>query len=135
MSMAEPFPDVELALVTGIPAALADAGFADVTAGDSTPSNLEARAATGFVRVGIVADPDDAITRRATVDVECFATTRARGYALGEAIRGIMLSRRAVGGMLLDRVETVSGPKRVPWDENNEKIRRFLATYRISTRR
>ena len=78
-------------------------------------------------------DPDDGYTRQALVDIDIFATTRAVAYALGEQTRGLMLSLRRLGGVTIDRTLTVSGPKRVPWDNTN--LRRVLATYRISTRR
>jgi len=132
--LAKPFPDLELALIQGIPPLLAEMGKPDVKAGDTAPSNLATVAAKGFVRVQVLSDPDDAFTRRATVDIDYFALTRAGAYDLGVKTHGILLSARSLGGVVLDRVETVSGPKRVPWGSQPE-IRRFLSTYRISTRR
>lgn len=126
-----PFPDIETALVNGLPPLLVVSGGGSVTAGTTTPSNLDAK--LPFLRVSVVEDPDDGYTRQATVDIDIFGATRAVAYALGEQTRGLMLSLRRLDGVTLDRVLTVSGPKRVPWDNTN--IRRVLATYRISTRR
>lgn len=127
----DPFPDIETALVNGLPPLLVVPGGGTVSAGTTTPSNLDAR--LPFLRVTLVEDPDDGVTRQATVDIDIFGGTRAVAYALGEQTRGLMLSLRRLDGVTIDRVLTVSGPKRVPWDNTN--IRRVLATYRISTRR
>jgi len=107
--------------------------IAGVTAGSSLPSDLEAKAVAGFIRPTVLDDPDDGVTRFATVDIEFFCTRYDRGMAISERIRGILRDERRVGGVILDRRST-SGPKEVRWDDN-DNVRRFLSTHRISTRR
>lgn len=128
------FPDIETALIEGLPPLLVVPGGGVVKAGSVTDSKLTDYVAAGaFMRVGVIGGGDDGFTRRAEVDIEHFAASRARAYALAEQTRGILLSKRTIGGVVIDRLVTVSEPKRVPWD--NVNIRRFLTTYRISTRR
>lgn len=127
------FPDIEDRLIVGLPVLLAAAGMPGVVTGSSTPSDLTAAGVKGFLRIALVDDPDDSITRAAIVDIDCFATTRRVAYDVSQKVRGILMSARSVDGMVIDSLRTVSGPKRVPWDNSN--IRRLLATYRISTRR
>lgn len=132
MSATDLFPDMEEALIYGLPPALeATYGRTGVTVGGNVPAALTGTSA--FVRIQLLDDPDDGITRTAVVDVDVFAGTRSLAYDVAQEIRGVLGSVRALGGVLLDEVATESGPKRVPWD--NQTIRRFLATYRISTRR
>lgn len=134
MSLADPFPDAEGRLAVALPPLLTHPTGGTITSGTVTDSKLDQYVTAGaFLRVGVVDSSDDGITQRVLVDIEIFAASRAVAYALAEQIRGIMLSRREFDGMLVDQARTVSGPKRVPWDNNN--IRRFLVTSRISTRR
>lgn len=129
------FPDIEKALIVGIPVALAARGFEGVTAKDTVPADsaLASLLSAGFVRVQLINDPDDFFTRFAEVNIECFASTRSVAYDVSEEIRDVLLSSRNLGGVVMDRIETTSGPKRVPWDNSN--VRRFLSTYKIHTRR
>lgn len=141
----EDFPPLEDALRVGLPQLLngqivpvgypnaVDTELTGITAGTSIPSDLASRAVAGYVRPTVLDDPDDGITRIATVDIEVFCTRYDRGKAIAERIRGILLSERRVGGALLDR-RTTSGPKEVRWADN-DNVRRFLSTHRISTRR
>jgi len=127
-------PVIETPLSWGLPPLFGVPGGGVVKAGSVTDSKLTEHVASGgFMRVGVVGGGDDGFTRRAEVDIEHFAATRSAAYALAEQTRGILLSKRTIGGVVIDRLVTVSEPKRVPWDNSN--IRRFLATYRISTRR
>ncbi len=137
------FPPLIRALVAGMPPLLngqtvkvgsTDTVLAGITAGGSTGDNLDTQAVNGFLRFSMVLDPDNGVTRFATVNVETFTTSYARGEAVAERIRGILLNERRIGGVILDRRITVSGPREVPWDDN-ENLRRFLSTHRISTRR
>lgn len=98
----------------------------------STGSVLDLPEGQCALRFTVVTDPDDGITRRALVDVEAFAPTRALGYNLGKQVHHRLTTARRVDGILVDRVLTVSGPSRRPWD--NPNVRRFLSQYRISTR-
>lgn len=107
--------------------------LAGITSGTSIPSDLAAKAVAGFIRPTVIADEDDGVTRYLVVDIEVFCTRYDRGMAIAEAIRGILRTETRVGGIVLDRRKT-SGPREVPWDDNNT-IRRLLSTNRISTRR
>lgn len=139
------FPPLQDALRVGLPLLLngqeVPIGFptvvqtelAGITAGTSLPSDLAARAVAGFIRPTVLDDPDDGVTRVAVVDIEVFCTRYDRGIAIMERIRGILRSETRIGGVVLDR-RTTSGPKEVRWDDNNS-IRRFISTNRISTRR
>jgi len=104
-----------------------------ITSGTSIPSDLEAKAALGFIRPTVLDDPDDGVTRFAVVDIQFFCTRYDRGMAISERIRGILRDERRIGGVILDRRRT-GGPKEVPWDDN-DTVRCFLSTHRISTRR
>lgn len=137
------FPDVLRGLYTGLPVLLngttisingTPTPLAGIKAGTETKDSLDADAVNGFVRVTLIDDPDDGITRDATVDVEFFSTTYARGRAVSERIRGILRHEAKIGGVIIDRRITKSGPKEADWDEN-QNVRRFIATYVLSTRR
>lgn len=126
------YPDIETVLIDWLKTVLtAPAGGSLYVGGTYTPEIEKAHAAA--VRVELLDDPDDGITRVAYVQIEVYARTRSVAYSLSQEIRDVLWSSRSYGGMVRDRIFTVSGPKRVPWD--NANIRRFLATYRISTRR
>ena len=109
--------------------------LAGITSGTSLPSStdLAAKAVSGFIRPTVSDDEDDGVTRYLVLDVEVFCTRYDRGMAIAERIRGILRTETRIGGIVLDRRRT-SGPREVPWDDNNT-IRRFLSTNRISTRR
>lgn len=139
------FPPLQDALRVGLPQLLNGqevlVGFpvrvpytiANVTSGTSLPLDLEAKSVAGFIRPTVLDNPDDGVTRLATVDIEFFCTRYDRGMAIAERISGILLSETRIGGVVLDR-RTTSGPKEVRWDDN-DNVRRFLSTHRISTRR
>ena len=140
--MGQDFPNLRNALITELPGLLNGqtvdvAGtatlLAGITAGDSTGDDLDAVAVAGFVRIEILDDVDNGITRLATVDIDVFTTTTSRTAAIAERIRGILRDETKIGAVVIDRRRTRSGPKRVPWD--NSRIRRSNATYTISTRR
>lgn len=140
------FPPLEMALKTGLLPLLNgqtvpigfpdpdDTELAGITSGLAIPSDLSAKAVAGFIRPTVVNDPDDGVTRIATVNIEVFCTSYVRGMAIAEAIRSLMLGQQKIGGIVLDRRITTSGPREVPWDDN-ATIRRFMSTYRVSTRR
>ena len=139
------FPPLQDALRVGLPQLLngstvkvgypnrVDTLLEGITSGTSIPSDLELKAVKGFIRPTVLDDPDNGVTRFATVDIEFFCTRYDRGMAVAERIRGILLSERRIGGVVLDRCIT-GGPKEVPWDDN-ANVRHFLSTHRISTRR
>lgn len=137
------FPDVQSALISGLPGLLNgqtvrylgnDVELDGITVGETVPSPLDAPAVKGFVRVGLVDDPDNRITRFASIEIDVFTQSLGRSKAVAERIRGILREQRRIGGVVIDSCSTRSGPKRVPWDDNS-KIRRVLATYVLSTRR
>lgn len=136
------YPDLLDALRSGLPDLLNGqqvmigsslVTLSGITAGTSLPADVEGVAGPGFVRLGALNDPDDGITRYMDVTTEVFSTRYDRGRAIGERIRGILLSETRIGGVTIDR-RTTSGPREVPWDDNN-RVRRFIATHRITTRR
>jgi hypothetical protein len=130
----DPFPDIERALVLGLPALVVVSNGGTLTvAPDFTPSQ-EPTGSNAHIRVELIDSPDDDFTALNVVNIDVFAASRAVGYAVAEQVRGIVKSARSIGGVVIDRTQTVSGPKQVPWDDNTT-IRRFLATYRIPTRR
>lgn len=141
--MVDDFPKLLRALVAGWPAQInnqtvlvgtTSTALSGITAGLTNPDDLTAKAVAGFIRFSTVDDPDDGVTRFATIDVETFTTSYARGEAIAERNRGILLGVRRIGGVIIDRCSTTSGPKEVRWDEN-DNVRRFVSTHRISTRR
>lgn len=135
--LSTPFPDLEKALVLGLPGVIQTLyGRTGLKADTSVPAEdiLKPMLTTGFIRVHLLDDPDDDFTRRGLVDIDCFAGTRALAYAVAQEIRVALKVTRRMGDVTFDRVSTESGPKRVPWDSSNT-TRRFLATYKISTRR
>lgn len=86
-----------------------------------------------FARVRVVDIPNDGVTQRGLVDLDFFAPDRQASYDLGRQADRKLVAPRLAGGVLIDSVLTVSGPKWAPWDNTNTV--RTLATYRISTRR
>lgn len=130
--MTRPFPDVEVAVMDGIEAAFPALVGRTVTV---TPADLQTRLTTGLVvRVGLVTGRDDRFTNYAVVDVDVFARTRADALGTAEQIRQWLLGYpRAVGTAVIDVVTTETAPTPAPWEDEN--VRRYLATYRISTRR
>lgn len=136
MELSAPFPDVEVALVVGLrDAVVVPGGGALRVRPDFKPDDETAIGADGaHIRVILIDNPDDWVTAQALVEVDVFAEKRSVGYAVAEQVRGIMNSSRRLGDITIDRSRTVSGPKSVPWDDN-QRLVRFMATYRISTRR
>jgi hypothetical protein len=141
--MEKDYPDLLRALVTGWPGLINGeqvvvgstlTTLSGITAGFENPANLKAAASAGFVRFTIVDDPQGDVTRSAVVDMEVFALTYSRGMAIAMRSCSILLSVRKVGGVILDRRSTPSGPKEVRWDDDDD-VRRFVSTHRISTRR
>jgi hypothetical protein len=126
------FPDAEHMLMD----ALADlvAGPADVVT--VIPDDLQTRLATGrsVIRVRVIGGSDDRIADHPRVDVETFGSTRAAAQPLAETIRQRLISgplRTSHG--IIDRAATEVGPQEIPYDDPD--VRRWIATYRLSTRR
>lgn len=87
-----------------------------------------------IVRVAGAGGRDDRITSRERVDVETFAATRAIARDLAERVRTAMhgASHTVLDGWLIDRVSTEAVPS---WaDYQNNRVRRYVATYLVETR-
>lgn len=126
------FPDIEVMVMDGLEAAFpALVGRLST----ETPATLQTLLATGdFVRIGKVTGTNDRYTDYSVVDVDVFARNRQRSHDLAEAIRAWLLGYPlTVGTATIDRVVTETAPATAPWEDEN--VRRYLATYRISTRR
>ncbi len=120
------FPDVESAVMD-----LLERWYG-LNVGTATPADLEDF--LPYVRVGLVAGRDDFVTDYSVLDLDVFTATRQQGYDLHEDIRARLLGRpHATGLAVIDRVRTEEKARPVPWD--NPRVRRRLATYRISARR
>lgn len=105
-----------------------------VRAATRTPDNLEALAAQGFHRVTRGPGSDDGVTDSPLLDVESFGTTETSAWELAEGARQAIhkLRGRAVNGVLVDTVSTVTGPVLVDW--GNPGIHRYVASYRFAFR-
>lgn len=88
-----------------------------------------------FTRLRRGPGSDDGITDRPLLDVESFGATEGDAYDLAETTRQAMLALpgRAVGGVLVDTVETAVGPTEI--DYGNPAVTRVVASYRIAFRR
>jgi hypothetical protein len=69
----------------------------------------------------------------ATVDIECFATTRQLARAMSDQV-GLLLEQtlpgQRIGAGSVGAVICTSGPSWLPWDDTN--VRRFGATYQVN---
>lgn len=121
------YADVEALLVIYL------AGIPDVT-GTSVelPANILTR--LPFIQINRVGGSDDYITDSATVDVDVFHSTRAEASALARVVHAAMMRLRhtAVNGVLVDSVETVTGPQWINYEDEN--LQRYVATYQIDSR-
>jgi hypothetical protein len=119
------FPDVQAFLVDDLQA-LAGAGHTGV----QTPANLAEL--LPFTRVRRIGGGSDRIFDRATVDVDWFDGSYTAAEMGAEMVR-----QRLVGPpppvVWFDAIDCPSGPQELPWGDGS--IRRFGATYQISTRR
>lgn len=125
----EDWPDLETALMNWLQetVVLPDGGVL------RTGTSLAFNEGESYIRVAVLDCPDDGLTQHATVEIDTFSPSRNLSYNLGRQVRRLLQTARRIDGVLVDRLLTVSGPKRVPWDNSN--TRRHLARYRISTRR
>lgn len=114
--------------------------LADLAPGSNeTPADLDRRLTapgSGFYRVRrIGGQPVDEVTDAAQVDVETFAVGRDAAFTLARAAWDrLTLTPGLVGGPVrFDRITTVLAPFEAPND--NPRVTRFLATYRVTARR
>ncbi|MEV7959302.1 hypothetical protein ACIO6T_41410 [Streptomyces sp. NPDC087532] len=121
--------DTELAVITGLRPHLPG-----VRVTDELPDQLEKF--LPLVQVRVVGGGDDEVTDTATVDVQAFASTRARMWELAEQARTAMhaLAATHVPGQaaVIDTVTTAARPAEVPY--GNPALRRAVATYTVATR-
>lgn len=122
------YADVEQLLVTYIPAAVPSLTGASV---ETTNKLLEA---CPFVQVTRIGGSDDYLTDSALVDLDIFNTTRATASETARLVHFAMMHLRhtAVGGVLIDNVETITGPMWVNYQDEN--VQRYVASYLIESR-
>lgn len=135
-SLDHDFPDIETALIRWIPTVVVVRDAAGVLvpgAKVASDTVLELKTSVYFVRIAAVSLPNDGITQFVTVDVDTFAPTRGVSYDLGVQVGRKLRETRSINGVVIDDLSTVTGPRRLPWDNTN--TRRHGATYRLSTRR
>lgn len=87
-----------------------------------------------FVQVNRVGGGDNYVTDSALVDIDCFAATRATASMIARTVHGAMmrLKHTAVNGVLVDSVETVTGPQWINYDDEN--LQRYVSTYIVESR-
>lgn len=87
-----------------------------------------------LVRVQRVGGADDRLTDTARLDLDTFAADYDSASALARAVHtaALALAHTVVSGVLIDTVETVSGPMWV--DYENQDVQRFVATYEAAVR-
>lgn len=87
-----------------------------------------------FIQVTRIGGQDDYITDVATVDLDCFGTTRKQAKDTVRAVQALMMQLRhtRVNGVLVDQVETISGPIWI--DFQDEHLKRYVITYAVSSR-
>lgn len=130
------FPDMETALIRFFPGAIVVRDAAGILIpGATVASNtvLDLSKSEYFIRVAAISLPNDGVTQFVTVDIDTFAPTRAVSYDLGVQVGRKLRETRRISGVVIDDMSTVTGPRRLPWD--NTRTRRHGATYRLSTRR
>lgn len=125
MAELAPWPDVE--------AALEDILEDLAPTGTTTPAKLQET--LPFIRIERFGGDDDRITDANLITIDTFAAVRADSKALAETIRARLLSGPlTTGSTTLDTTTTATAPSEVPWSDD-QSIRRFSATYRITARR
>ncbi len=121
------FPDVQRVLVEDLEA-LAGVGHT----GTETPADL--LGALPFIRVLRVGGGSDRLNDFPAVDIDVFAGTYAAAELLAEQVR-----QRVVGPppavAVLDRAVCEVAPRELPWGTPDDGVRRWGATYLITTRR
>lgn len=119
-----PYPDVEQALLDVV----SDLG----TCATVTPPDLENH--LPFIRIARFGGGNDQVSDSARVSIDAFGANRPDAYTLAEAIRQRLISNpHGTASGLLDLVETDTGPNEIPWGD--VKVRRFNASYTVTTRR
>lgn len=124
------FPDSERIIVN----LLADLVGGCANIGTATPSTLQTT--LPFIRVQRIGGDDDGFSDSALVAIDAFAADRDDARALAEAIRQRFLTPgpKVVVGGSIDGAVTATAPNEIPWSDDQE-IRRFTASFRITARR
>lgn len=121
------FPDPQRTVADALVAAgLVAAGGA----GAQTPPDLQTR--LPFIRVVRIGGGSDQVNDSASIDLDVFADLYTSAELLAERVRQFLVGPPPPA--LLDRVECVSGPQELPWDDTGP-VRRFGATYLVVSRR
>lgn len=121
------FPDIEAELRN----LLVDLVAGCDNIGSVTPSTLQG--SLPYVRIQRFGGEDDGFTDAALVSIDAFAGDRTTARTLAEAIRQRLLTGAYIG-TALDCATTATGPNEIPWSEDQE-VRRFAASYRVTARR
>jgi hypothetical protein len=124
------YVDAEVALIDWLRPRYATASPA-VTFADELPYNLNF--VTPLVVVERMSGNDAVITMdRPVLDIDVFHLSKALAKALARQvfadIRG-SLPGKTIGGAVVSKVETVSGPTRAGWDDT--RIRRVVTSVRL----
>ncbi|SET48244.1 hypothetical protein [Nonomuraea wenchangensis] len=116
--------DVEAALVAWL-----ENNVAGVHASTETPSDLDDR--LPWLQVVRLGGPYDGFRRdQPTVDISAFAATGPAASDLALQVQEALHTQlwgATTGGAVFSRVETRTGPHKVPYD--NPALRRYEATY------
>lgn len=119
--------DVEALLVSWL-----EDTIEDVRASTETPPDLDDN--LPWLQVVRISGPYDGFRLdQPTVDVAAFATTGPAASALAAQVQVLLheqLARTKSGTTVVSRVQTVTGPHFVPYD--NPGMRRYEATYRLT---
>ncbi|MFI6510135.1 hypothetical protein ACIBCT_21225 [Streptosporangium sp. NPDC050855] len=117
--------DIEAVLIAWLEASV------DVSASTETPSDLDSQ--LPWVQVVRTGGGYDGFRRdQPTVDVAVFAASGPAAFALASQIQYRLheeFASHAPVGAVISRVETSTGPHRVPYD--NPGMRRYEASYRF----
>jgi hypothetical protein len=103
-------------------------------AGVSVELPLQLLTQLPFVLVTRVSGADNYITDSATVDLDVFNTTRALAAVTARIIHGRMMRLRhtSVNGVLVDNVETITGPSWLNYQDEN--VQRYVMSYIVESR-
>lgn len=124
MSDLAPFPNVEAVLMD----LLSDLGTTDT----DTPPDLQSQ--LPFIRIKRATGGDSMFFDSPHVTIDAFDATYDEAQSLAESIRQRLIRGPHVQAPgVLDGVTTDSGPAEIPWGDTG--IRRFVASYAVSTRR
>jgi hypothetical protein len=118
--------DIEAVLIAWL-----EAHVDDVRASTETPPDLDSR--LPWLQVVRLGGPYDGFRRdQPTVDIVAFASNGPAASSLALQVQDLLheqLEGSVAGGAVINRIDTVTGPHHVPYD--NPGMRRYEATYRL----